>query len=182
MGVVDWGTKESKDKISPHMASFVSFGTILFETLIISLQADFRKLFLPPWADERATQGVQNFPLASPMAFQGRRMGQEEEELRLVQLLLRERGLILVLTSPQPRLLGWGFGEPVRWIIEVFSLRIWISQTCIIRSALSKGGLMFGSQNNLSYLSSAAATSKDSTSSSTLKPGRIGLDLVANVP
>ena len=39
------------------------------------------------------------------------------------------------------------------------------------RSALSKGGLMFGSQNNLSYLSSASTTSKDSISS-TLKPGR----------
>ena len=51
--------------------------------------------------------------------------------------------------------------------------------TEIHRSALSKGGLMFGSQNNLSYLSSAAATNKDSTSSSTLKPGRIGLEFIA---
>ena len=51
--------------------------------------------------------------------------------------------------------------------------------TSTFRSALSKGGLMFGSQNNLSYLSSAAATSKDSTSSSTLKPGRIGLEFIA---
>ena len=51
------------------------------------------------------------------------------------------------------------------------NFRLWSSQIYMYRSALSKGGLMFGSQNNLSYLSSASTTSKDSISS-TLKPGR----------
>ena len=149
----------------------------------------FQKVVLPRWVDERATQGVQNCPLESSMALQGRKMG---EELLLVQPLLQERGLILVLTSqvPQPWLPNWVW-EPdlvvTRQMNDSSILHlVWGFETedekNMYRSALSKGGLMFGSQNNLSYLSSAAATTQDSTSSSTLKPGWIGLDLLANVP
>ncbi len=39
------------------------------------------------------------------------------------------------------------------------------------RSALTRGGLMVGSQQDMSYLTSAAATSRDSITS-TLRPGR----------
>ena len=53
----------------------------------------------------------------------------------------------------------------------VSSQQLWVAinmLTCMVdsfpeytnRSALSKNGLMFGSQNNLSYLSSASTTSK----------------------
>ena len=78
---------------------------------------------------------------------------------------LRKMELLLVLQPLQ----GRGDWEPNFILVD--------TNEKICRSALSKGGLMLGSQNNLSYLNSAAATSKDSTSSSTLKPGRIGLEL-----
>ena len=39
------------------------------------------------------------------------------------------------------------------------------------RSALSRGGLMLGSQDTVSYLAPAAATGKD-TITSTMRPGR----------
>ena len=101
------------------------------------------------WTGEQATRGVQICQPASTMAAPGLR----KMELLLVQQPLQGRG-------------DWG---PNFILVD--------TNEKICRSALSKGGLMLGSQNNLSYLNSAAATSKDSTSSSTLKPGRIGLEL-----